>query len=252
MNRYSCEMVQDLLPLYEDGCCSEESKTVVEAHLAECSQCRQAHEEMRLPFMGSAVTLDDTPEQTLKNGMRKVRAFLRRSLTITVAMMIAAVALLLVWQLGSDFFNQSYEIEYQNNCYFLDISGGTLTVTGQSTFTIVGQGSSKRFSDEMGAFRGHVEVAAYPTVSFKQFSCMVDNDLVQLTNQGVHLMTPDAAYWYWIFISPDDPDVCMIYIHNLLDNSAVYAVCGDSEEEAQVNYQKYQEAYRAMVKSGKQ
>lgn len=36
----SCAVVQDLLPLYHDGVLSEESGRLVEAHLAQCPQCR--------------------------------------------------------------------------------------------------------------------------------------------------------------------------------------------------------------------
>ena len=36
----SCEIIKDLLPLYHDGVCSDESKTLVEEHLAECDSCK--------------------------------------------------------------------------------------------------------------------------------------------------------------------------------------------------------------------
>ncbi|MBQ3215940.1 MAG: zf-HC2 domain-containing protein [Oscillospiraceae bacterium] len=34
-----CKVIQDLLPLYVDGCCSEESGKLVEAHAKTCSVC---------------------------------------------------------------------------------------------------------------------------------------------------------------------------------------------------------------------
>ena len=37
--RYDCDMIRDLLPLYQDGVCSECSKAAVEEHLAECPGC---------------------------------------------------------------------------------------------------------------------------------------------------------------------------------------------------------------------
>ena len=39
--KYSCNMIQDLIPLYIDGVCSEESKEAVEQHLSECPDCTQ-------------------------------------------------------------------------------------------------------------------------------------------------------------------------------------------------------------------
>lgn len=43
---YPCEMIQDLLPLYLDGICSEESKKAIEHHLAECSVCKAFYTAM--------------------------------------------------------------------------------------------------------------------------------------------------------------------------------------------------------------
>lgn len=36
----SCNVIQDLLPLYHDGVCSEESKELVQEHIAACAQCK--------------------------------------------------------------------------------------------------------------------------------------------------------------------------------------------------------------------
>lgn len=42
-----CELVQDLLPLYHDGVCSEESRVLVEDHVKECESCRALLRELR-------------------------------------------------------------------------------------------------------------------------------------------------------------------------------------------------------------
>lgn len=36
----ACNVVQDLLPLYHDGVCSEESKALVQEHIATCARCK--------------------------------------------------------------------------------------------------------------------------------------------------------------------------------------------------------------------
>ena len=38
--KISCEIIQDLLPLYHDGVCSNDSKMMVEEHLACCDSCK--------------------------------------------------------------------------------------------------------------------------------------------------------------------------------------------------------------------
>ena len=36
----NCEIIQDLIPLYGDGCASESTKELISEHLAACSECR--------------------------------------------------------------------------------------------------------------------------------------------------------------------------------------------------------------------
>lgn len=44
-----CNIVRDLLPLYADDACTEESKQIVEAHIKECSSCARTLEAMKEP-----------------------------------------------------------------------------------------------------------------------------------------------------------------------------------------------------------
>lgn len=53
--KISCEIIKDLLPLYNDGVCSEESKAVIEEHLSHCDICKAA-----LSAMKEDVILDRT------------------------------------------------------------------------------------------------------------------------------------------------------------------------------------------------
>lgn len=43
----ACGIVCDLLPLYVDGVCSEDSRELIEEHIAECSECREMLGGMR-------------------------------------------------------------------------------------------------------------------------------------------------------------------------------------------------------------
>lgn len=44
--KMNCKVIEDLLPLYLDKVCSEESKQLVEEHLSECEACRRLVEEV--------------------------------------------------------------------------------------------------------------------------------------------------------------------------------------------------------------
>lgn len=46
----SCDIIKDLLPLYHDGVCSDDSKAMVEEHLSHCESC-----QVELATMDSAL-----------------------------------------------------------------------------------------------------------------------------------------------------------------------------------------------------
>ncbi len=45
----NCNVVKDLIPLYIDGCCSEESKKIIEEHIKTCNSCKTLLKEMNTP-----------------------------------------------------------------------------------------------------------------------------------------------------------------------------------------------------------
>lgn len=50
MNNKSCPVVKDLIPLYVDEVCSEESRTLIESHVAVCQSCMAELEGMAGPL----------------------------------------------------------------------------------------------------------------------------------------------------------------------------------------------------------
>ena len=61
----NCKVVSDLLPLYLDEACSDESKKIVEEHLKECEKCRLLAEDMKKSISDERIpTQNDT--QVLK------------------------------------------------------------------------------------------------------------------------------------------------------------------------------------------
>ena len=41
-----CEVIQDLLPLYVDGACSESSVEIIKEHLESCPECREIYQQL--------------------------------------------------------------------------------------------------------------------------------------------------------------------------------------------------------------
>ena len=94
-----CEIVQDLLPLYVDGCCTQSSRELVEEHLKECSACKQAWQAMTgdIPAPqepepeAEPVPAEPVPEEpekkrekTFRKGMKKIRRRWIASLIVVI------------------------------------------------------------------------------------------------------------------------------------------------------------------------
>lgn len=67
-----CEMIQDLLPLYHDGVCSQVSKTLVTEHLKECPDCANAMQNLKSELQMPKLDADETkPLKTIKRRWQK-------------------------------------------------------------------------------------------------------------------------------------------------------------------------------------
>ena len=46
--KVSCEIIKDLLPLYKDEVCSEDSQRLIQEHLQTCDECKKLFEQMNI------------------------------------------------------------------------------------------------------------------------------------------------------------------------------------------------------------
>ncbi len=95
--RLPCEIVQDLLPLYEDELCSPTSEAAVEEHLRDCPHCRAQAERVRnfvQPELPEQVRCE---ERAVVRSFRKVRR--RWAVSLLAMLLVLPVLLLTVNQL---------------------------------------------------------------------------------------------------------------------------------------------------------
>lgn len=89
----SCKVIEDILPLYHDGVCSDESRELVEKHLCECENCRiflqKLDDKLTLPKEQSD---DLKPLQSIRSEWIRIR---KRSLLKGFLCAVAAVTLIL-------------------------------------------------------------------------------------------------------------------------------------------------------------
>ncbi|MBE6875699.1 MAG: zf-HC2 domain-containing protein [Ruminococcus sp.] len=81
-NKKNCDLIRDLLPLYADGVCSEESRQAVAEHIAGCQKCRNM-----LDKMGQHISISaDKDVSAVKAIRKKIRT--RQIIIITVSALV--------------------------------------------------------------------------------------------------------------------------------------------------------------------
>ena len=71
--KVTCEIIEDLLPLYVDNVCSAQSRQAVEQHLQDCEKCRSSFEStlaVPVPHIEPDSPVED---KAIKTGFRKIR-----------------------------------------------------------------------------------------------------------------------------------------------------------------------------------
>lgn len=93
MNKISCDMCLDLMPLVRDDVAGEDSRTAVEAHIAECESCRAVFEQGNPECDSEKALL-----KTIKNARRAIQ-------TVMIGIVLLGIVLCeLVMQGSSAFF----------------------------------------------------------------------------------------------------------------------------------------------------
>lgn len=87
----NCNIVKDLIPLYIDGCCSEESEKVVEVHIRDCDDCKRLLEDMK--SSSDIITVSESPKTFSKLNDWKASVLQSVLLFLSFALITFGVAL---------------------------------------------------------------------------------------------------------------------------------------------------------------
>lgn len=118
-----CYLVRDLLPLYHDGVCGEETAADVREHLDGCENCRAALAELDADT-GAESQLQAEREQASAEALRKVRSDLRKKRLLPALLVgLAAVAVLAAAVLGFRHYAKGMQLTIPPE----DIAAVTLT-----------------------------------------------------------------------------------------------------------------------------
>ena len=87
----NCNVIQDLMILYTDNCCSDESRAIVEEHIIGCTACKKVLEEMTAPMVTEKQTTESKPRFTKINS-RKASVLQSVLLFVSFALIVFGVA----------------------------------------------------------------------------------------------------------------------------------------------------------------
>ena len=123
--KYPCNLIQDLLPLYHDGVCSEESKQAVEQHLSECSVCKDTYTSLSEPSELLPSPQDSERERKKAASFRAVK---KRILKIQIFVGISVFVIVAVLSMFLVGFMKTSEqvISYEDNISVLMTDDGLI------------------------------------------------------------------------------------------------------------------------------
>ena len=110
-----CEVVRDLLPMYIDDLCSEQTCQEIKEHMQHCQDCKNKLEEMNLP-VETAIEEEEKKEVSIEPMKKVKRKLKRKNMTIGIIIMVSALLIGGISFLGYNQMNRkgiSFEVVYE-------------------------------------------------------------------------------------------------------------------------------------------
>ena len=77
---YPCGIIKNLLPLYIDDVCNEESKQAVQNHLAECEKCRSCYEAMKSTDVFTEKRKSNSEDNIIESSLKNIKKRINRKI----------------------------------------------------------------------------------------------------------------------------------------------------------------------------
>lgn len=102
----NCKIIKDLLPLYIDGCCSDESSDEIENHLRECAECKAIYDAMKANLPSEENSISANPSKVRR--VNYIKASLLQSSLLFVSFVLITLGVYLEAKTPSGWTNSNY------------------------------------------------------------------------------------------------------------------------------------------------
>ena len=110
--KINCNIIRDLLPLYNDKITSKESNELIEEHLSQCEDCKNYYEEIKEDISNN---LDLDEKNILKNFLKQIKK--KKFIAIILTIIITIVIVL-----------KSMDIFNEENLFIKDYNNELITI----------------------------------------------------------------------------------------------------------------------------
>ena len=86
-----CKIIEDLLPLYEEEICSEETREAVEQHLNECEICKNLYKGMQEIPTTQFESPKAVQDKAMKKGLKKIKKYWWVSIGIAIMIVLLSI-----------------------------------------------------------------------------------------------------------------------------------------------------------------
>jgi len=229
----NCDVVKDLLPLYHDGVCSEESMIEIEKHLKECEDCQKYLEEISKKIIHYSNRLKEEEKLNLLKAFRK-KFFKKRTVVILIVIFSVFIVLYLSTVAYYYVTDHEFPIAYEDTIDTLSVI--QLSFNRKTSMTIPFTTNNLNHIHRVYILVNQVgdENIAYAyftktLINSKVFSSMLAYRPARHYNRGGIIYTTGASEFFWE------------------DISAVYYVVKDIVELAKMSDEAFAEATKDAV-----
>ena len=124
----NCGIVKDLVPLYHDEVCSDETKAAVEEHIAHCSECRAALESLSRTEYMEETCYSEARSRELAESYRKLRRRNSRRMALTVALAVIGAVLIAIGFIK--YYIASHRVGHNNTGFTEPSAGAVIALVG--------------------------------------------------------------------------------------------------------------------------